>query len=169
MKLLGLVLAGGQSRRFGSDKALALHQGRPLIDHALAGLYPFVADLAVVGRDWPGVRRIEDAPRPGLGPLGGLLGGLSVAEAQGYDAVLTCGCDTLGLTADHVAALSPGPAVLADVPIVGLWPSHLGGALAEWMAQTDRHSVYAFADHIGARRIAAALPPRNINRPEDLI
>lgn len=169
MKLLGLVLAGGQSRRFGSDKALALHQGRPLMAHALAGLLPFVADLAVVGRDWPGVRRIEDAPCPGLGPLGGLLGGLSAAAAQGFDAVLTCGCDTLGLTGDHVAALSPAPAVLTDLPIVGLWPSHLAGTLADWMAQTNRHSVYGFADHIGARRVAAAFPPRNINRPEDLV
>ncbi|MEY3659058.1 MAG: hypothetical protein RL425_1819, partial [Pseudomonadota bacterium] len=83
MKRLGLILAGGQSTRFGSDKAAALYQGRPLIDHVADALRPHVDALAVAGRDWPDLIRIEDAPEPGLGPLGGLLGGLIYADQNG--------------------------------------------------------------------------------------
>lgn len=168
MKILGLVLAGGQSSRFGSDKALALVEDTPLIAHALNALTPFADQLAVAGRDWPGSIRIEDLPQPGLGPLGGLLGGLTYAAGNGFDAVLTSGCDTLGLTDAHIAALAPAPAILDALPVVGLWPSRLAPVLATWLAQNSRHSLYAFAAAAGARRVEVSEPPRNINRPEDL-
>jgi len=37
-RIAGLVLAAGESRRFGSPKQLALHRGRPLLEHALAAM-----------------------------------------------------------------------------------------------------------------------------------
>ena len=168
MKLLGLILAGGQSSRFGSDKAAALHQGRPLINHVADALRPHVDALAVAGRDWPDFIRIEDAPEPSLGPLGGLLGGLIYAGHNGFDAVLTSGCDTLGLMPAHIAALHPGPAVLETLPVVGLWPTALGPALADWMVQTQRHALYGFARAVDARFVSVAEPPANINQPSDL-
>jgi len=168
MKLLGLILAGGQSSRFGSDKAVALHQGRPLIDHVADALHPHVDALAVAGRDWPDLIRIEDAPEPGLGPLGGLLGGLLYAGQNGFDAVLTSGCDTLGLLPTHIAALHPGPAALETLPVVGLWPTALGPVLADWMRQTQRHSLYGFARAVDSRLVTVAEPPANINQPSDL-
>jgi molybdopterin-guanine dinucleotide biosynthesis protein A len=165
---LGVILAGGQSTRFGQDKALVRHDGRLLFDHARDGLAPFVDALAVAGRDWPAMVRIDDAPRPGLGPLGGLAGALRYAAAHGFDEVLTTGCDTLGLRADHIAALQPGPAVLDALPIIGCWPARLAPVLHDWLDREDRHSVYGFAAFVGARHVAVAQPPRNINRPEDL-
>ena len=74
MRVLGAILGGGQSSRFGSDKAVALLHGLPLMDHASAGLRPHVEAVITVGRDWHGLVRVEDEPEPGLGPLGGLLG-----------------------------------------------------------------------------------------------
>jgi molybdopterin-guanine dinucleotide biosynthesis protein A len=168
MRVLGAILGGGQSSRFGSDKALALLSGQPLMDHAWAGLRPHVEAVITVGRDWPGLARVEDQPVPGLGPLGGLLGALTYAQAQGFDLVLTCGCDTVGLEAEAVSALSPAPAVLNVLPIVGLWPAELADILRDWMADPANRSVYRFVDHVGARRVAVARPPANINRPEDL-
>ncbi|RJT24505.1 molybdenum cofactor guanylyltransferase [Chakrabartia godavariana] len=168
MRVLGAILGGGQSSRFGSDKAAALLQGRPLMDHAIEGLRPHVETVIAVGRDWPGLLRVEDLPAPGQGPLGGLLGALIFARDKGFACVLTCGCDTVGLTADAVAALSPTPAVLDALPIVGLWSSELAEPLRDWMTDPANRSVYRFADHIGARRVAVAVPPANINRPEDL-
>lgn len=168
MRVLGAIVGGGQSSRFGSDKARAVLRGRMLMDHAIEGLRPHVAHLVSVGRDWPGLARVDDLPEAGLGPLGGLLGALTYAQNSGFDLVLTCGCDTVGLTPQTVAALSPAPAVLDALPIVGLWPAGLATVLGDWMAAPANRSVYRFADHVGARRVAVDTLPANINRPEDL-
>ena len=168
MNILGAILAGGQSRRFGSDKALAQFQGKQLFDHAADSLRPHVTALVAVGRDWPGLVRVDDYPLPGLGPLGGLCGALRYAEANGFDAVLTSSCDVLGLTDAMIAALMPGPAIVATHPVVGRWPAALAGRLEEWLAANSRHAVFGFADHVSARRMALDVPLRNINTPEDL-
>lgn len=48
MRMLGAILAGGRSTRFGSDKAMAmLPDGRTLMDHAIATLRPHVAQIVV--------------------------------------------------------------------------------------------------------------------------
>ena len=44
---VGLVLAGGVSRRFGSEKALAEWEGKPLLVHVLARLQPACSAVAV--------------------------------------------------------------------------------------------------------------------------
>jgi molybdopterin-guanine dinucleotide biosynthesis protein A len=168
MRILGAIIAGGQSRRFGSDKALALYKGRPLFDHAASMLRPHVAALVAVGRDWPGLVRVDDHPRAGMGPLGGLCGALRYAEAKGFDAVLTSSCDVLGLSDAAIAALRPGPAIVDSHPVIGLWPAALAGRLADWLAATQRHAVFGFAEHVGARRVELAAPLRNINSPDDL-
>lgn len=168
MRTLGAILGGGQSSRFGSDKAMALLHGRPLMDHAVEGLRDHVDTIIAAGRHWPGLERVDDLPEPGLGPLGGLLGALTYARSSGYDVVLTCGCDTVGLSAQTIKALSPSPAVLDALPIVGLWPCDLAHVLHDWMKDPANRSVYRFADHAGARRVVVERPPANINRPEDL-
>lgn len=168
MRILGAIIAGGQSRRFGSDKALALYQGRPLFDHAASTLRPHVAGLVAVGRDWPGLVRVDDHPRAGMGPLGGLCGALHYAEAKGFDAVLTSSCDVLGLSDEAIAALMPGPAILDSHPVIGLWPAALAGRLEDWLAATTRHAVFGFADHVAARMVELTAPLRNINSPDDL-
>ena len=68
-RLLGAIVAGGRSRRFGSDKARATVEGRTLFDHVVGALSPQVADIVLCGRDWPGFDSLDDRPEPGLGPL----------------------------------------------------------------------------------------------------
>jgi molybdenum cofactor guanylyltransferase len=166
MRLLGAILAGGEARRFGSDKALAPVGGRAMIDHVADRLRPQVAALVVVGRDHGAFTRIDDAPAPGLGPLGALLGALRHAAEGGYDAVLSAPCDMPLLPPDLADRLRPAPAYVAQHPVVGLWPVEAAPLLAT-ILDSDNRAVRAFADRCGARAVSID-GLININRPGDL-
>ncbi len=122
----------------------------------------------MVGRKWPGIASIADWPAPGLGPLGGLAAALNHAQAGGFDAVLSVGCDIVGLPGDLAEQLGPGPAIFGDLPIAGLWPANLSERLADWLIDPTNRSVYRFADHVEARRVPTPATIRNINRASDL-
>jgi molybdenum cofactor guanylyltransferase len=168
MRLLGAILAGGQSRRFGSDKAEALFEGKPLLHHVADALRPQVSALVVAGREWPGITVVADIPEAGLGPLSGLAGALDYACRHDFDAVLSSGCDLLGIPPDLATQLGDGPAIVDDQPLLGLWLAPLATPLTHWLVEPQNRSVYRFAEHIGARRVRLDVVVRNANRPEDL-
>jgi len=84
----GIVLAGGRSRRFGSDKLAATIGGRTLLDRSIAALASVASDLVVVVAPdddrVPGptslALRIVPDPEAFGGPLVGLLTGLEAVE-----------------------------------------------------------------------------------------
>lgn len=161
-RLLGAVLAGGTARRFGSDKALAMLDGRSLIDHVIARMAPQCDGLVVVGRshgDWPTIR---DRPEGGQGPLAALNAALHYAAAHEFDAVLSVPCDMPDLPVDLAARLAPGPAVFGDHPVVGLWPVALASRLDTWLLGEAR-AVRAFVAASGARQVPAPSALQNIN------
>lgn len=166
--LLGAILAGGQARRFGSDKAQALYQGARLIDRVAAALAAQCQAVVVCGREEPGFACLPDWPGPGLGPLGGLAAALRHAGERGFAGVLSAGVDVPDLPADLAATLaSEGAAIIESQPVVGLWPVNAGPELEAFLAEGGR-SLYRFADHIGARRVDLPAPLMNVNFPEDL-
>lgn len=167
MRLLGVVLAGGASRRFGGDKAVALLDGRPLLDHVAAALGGSCETVVVAGRDWPGFARVSDLPAPGLGPLGGLAGALAYAAAHGFDAVLTSGCDLPRLPPDIVALLGAPDALLIDQPTIGLWRARHAQALRGFVETDARRSIRGWADAVGARQVRGP-PIANVNTVTDL-
>jgi molybdopterin-guanine dinucleotide biosynthesis protein A len=121
----------------------------------------------VCGRDWPGLATLADRPAPGLGPLGGLMAALDHAAAGGFAAVLSAPCDLLFIPPDILSHLSPGPAVVADQWLLGLWPVSLAPALSDRLTEGGPRSVHAFARAANAG--AVAVPGlRNVNRPGDL-
>ena len=168
MRLLGAILAGGHSRRFGSDKAEVLVEGKALLDHVAYALGTQTEALVVAGRSWPAIESVADLPKPGLGPLCGLAGALDHAQRLGFDAVLSSGCDVLGLPTDLTQMLRSGPAILDDLPVVGIWPVGLAGTLVDWLAEPGNRSVYRFADSVNARRVAMPASITNVNRASDL-
>jgi molybdopterin-guanine dinucleotide biosynthesis protein A len=168
MRVLGAVLAGGQSRRFGSDKALAMLGGKPLIEHAIAALSAQTDAVIVCGREW--TDWVADRPAPGLGPLGGINAALHCALERGFDAVLTLPCDTPLLPPDirrHLAAAGPA-AFLENMPVIGLWPAALAPALDAHLARSVDRSVRGWAGQVEAvpSRLDKSIP--NVNSLSDL-
>lgn len=166
-RILGAVLAGGRSSRFGSDKAAALFAGRPLIDHAADALRPWVDAVVVIGGDRPGA--VPDRPRPDLGPLGGLAGALAHARDTGFDTVLTLACDTPHLPDGLLAELTrSAPSVCVDSPTIGYWPASLADTLIAYLADAEDRSVRGWARRCDARPVVAAGRIANVNTPADL-
>jgi molybdopterin-guanine dinucleotide biosynthesis protein A len=86
MSLVGFVVAGGESRRMGRDKALLPWRGTDLLDHAVARLRAVTADVRILCG--PGTRYLERGLHvepdlvAGAGPLGGVLTGLTAASGR---------------------------------------------------------------------------------------
>lgn len=130
--LVGAVLTGGASRRFGSDKALADFHGRPVGSVVVAALReadcdPVIALGGTAGTAL-GVPIVPDR-RPGDGPLAALADGLTWL---GRGRLVVAPCDLPLLTAAHlvplVAAAGGGVAAVATVdgrpqPSLGVWPA----------------------------------------------
>lgn len=169
-RLLGVVLAGGQARRFGRDKALATLDGKALLDHAAQALRPVADDIAVVGRDSQTYVSITDWPTAGLGPLGGLCGALRHARDRDFDAVLSLPCDTPSLPAGLLADLAGRwvASFVADTPVIGLWPCVLADRLSDYLGRGGNRAVRAWTEEIGAEALDGWPAIPNVNRPDDL-
>lgn len=108
--LLGAVLAGGESRRFGRDKTAEPVAGVPMIRRGVEALAPACREVVVVssrsGTPTGPWRVVPDA-RPGRGPLAGIEAAL--LEARGLDwapsAVVVLAADLPLVGSDAVARL----------------------------------------------------------------
>ena len=101
----GYVLAGGRSSRFGSDKALALWQGRPLALWVAERVREAAGDVILVGDPEKyqalGLPVIADRVA-GCGPLGGLWTALEHTSAEWN---LVVACDMPHLSGEFLAFL----------------------------------------------------------------
>jgi len=166
--ILGVVLAGGKSSRFGSDKALAELDGHTLLARAVEALSGWCEYVVVAGRETAPAPCIPDWPQPGMGPLGGIAAGLHHAQDEGYDSVLTCGVDSVDLPENLLELLSPASAYLASQPVIGHWKTDATSTIEAILQSEGRHSMLAFADAVNARGVKLASIPANINTPADL-
>lgn len=121
----GVVLAGGRSSRFGSDKMAAPLAGRPLVHHAIRAVAEVCEEVIVVaGRDGLPVLLPADRTAPILeiadhepfaGPLAALLAGARAARGE---RLLVCAGDMPRLV----------PALLRRLLD---WPAERAGACLE--------------------------------------
>lgn len=169
MAILGAIIAGGRSSRFGSDKAQALVEGRSLLDHACAALAAQTDDLVICGRASANRRSLPDRPVPGLGPLGGINAALHDALARGFTHVLTVPVDTFPLPCDLAQRLCHhAPRTLRTQHLIGGWPASLAPLLDAHLL-AGRRSLRSWAISCGATDIDdTRWQLRNINRWKDL-
>jgi molybdopterin-guanine dinucleotide biosynthesis protein A len=83
--ILGVILAGGASRRMGRDKALVEVAGAPMIERVAAALEPITDTLLVAGRtdSLAGLETIPDEVEGPVGPLAGVAAALGTALTAG--------------------------------------------------------------------------------------
>ena len=192
MNIVGLLLAGGQSRRMGGgDKALRPLGGRPLLDLVIERLRPQVAALVLNANGDParfaefGLPVVPDSVPDFVGPLAGVLAGLDWTAANRPDCewVVSVPTDTPFLPRDLVARLVAGlqeaDAELACAasghqphPVVGLWPVRLREALRQAVVAEEIRKVDVWTGRYRMATVAFAEeagvdPFFNANRPDD--
>lgn len=187
--LVGLILAGGGSTRFGREKAAAVLEDRPLLAHAHAALADACAAVAVSARPGSAAERLagemglavlHDAPDAPAGPLAGVAAGLDWARVQGASRLAILPCDTPWISPEVVArldgALGPADGVAAARTADGLHAlcavirldrtGPLLGALDRGEHPPVRDAWAAVGLRIVDFEDASAF--RNVNRPQDL-
>ncbi len=93
------ILAGGRSRRYGSDKARLVIEGQPLLVRVARELADLASSMTVVARsagdyDDLGLRTIRDSI-PDKGPMGGLLAAFE--DAGPAEWLFLTACDWVGI------------------------------------------------------------------------
>ncbi len=183
----GFVLAGGRSSRFGTDKALALAGGVPLLSRALGELAALGIRARIVAPDPVPYAalgaEVVSSERPGLGPGEALRALLRVCAAPW---ALVLATDMPGVDAGVIRALAAGlpreeppegPAAVCfgeasgrRHPLPGLYHRSLGGLLETLPGDVSLRGVLEEA----SPRILPADPedlaPRlaNLNTPLDM-
>lgn len=153
--LAAVITAGGQSRRFGSDKALAVLDGQTLLERvasSLEGCSPRLI-IAPLGRyAMKGWQNVADT-RPNQGPLAGLEAGLTELAPQTWTAFAAV--DMPHLTPEFWATLSNDRAAGAQV-VIGRSQEGRLQPLAALYHASALPSVTALLD-AGERRMLAVL------------
>lgn len=190
--VLGLLLAGGQSRRMGGgDKCLRPLGGRPILERIVERARPQCASLVLNANGEParfasfGLPVIADPLDGFQGPLAGVLAGLDWAAAHWPDLpwVVSIATDTPFLPTDLVARLlaevTTEGAELACAasagwshPVFGLWPVALREELRAAMVSEGTRKIDAWTARYRLATVvfeSAPIDPFfNTNAPEDL-
>lgn len=95
--VLGAIMAGGSSTRFGSPKAIARVGGRRIIDRVSDALREVTAEVVLIANDRALAEAIEVPARPdalpSLGALAGVHAALVWARERGRDGIVAVACD----------------------------------------------------------------------------
>jgi molybdopterin-guanine dinucleotide biosynthesis protein A len=188
--ILGVVIAGGLSRRMGSDKLWIELAGEPLIARAARRLAE-QAGRVILNVNGPDERLerlgypiVPDLEQDFQGPLAGLLTALHWARVHAPEVthLVTAPADSPffpfnlaerliasveGYTDDIAIAFCEG----RPQPVFGLWPVSCLSALEQFLADAGSLKVMDFVRSRGGRRVdfEPGEPPAffNINTSED--
>ncbi|MCC9600864.1 molybdenum cofactor guanylyltransferase [Stieleria sp. JC731] len=195
LRLLGIVLCGGLSKRMGRDKAgirLPVPMpkdpnflGENFLEHAVARLLK-VTDtvrISVANLDVELPSRfnlIADAP-PSCGPISGIQSSLTYARDHQFSGCIFTAVDTPLLTDKDIHCLiraysdDPTKVVCADggaqskyEPLIGIYPTAVIPVIDQSILQGE-YGLQRLLDKIPTRRIELPTASiRNFNTPSDL-
>ena len=188
-KILGVVLAGGKSKRFGEDKSQVKLHGKILIDYILSEIMDQFNEILVVTNN---PIRFKDSSKilttkdfeEGLGPLGGILTAMKWIKDQkkDYEWISTFPSDTPFFTNKELKIFYENIDIKKSKlffiknketrhNIFGLWSLDLLKKLETDLKKGER-KVEVWADTVGVETINIECEKRdpffNINTKEDL-
>jgi molybdopterin-guanine dinucleotide biosynthesis protein A len=188
-KILGVVLAGGKSKRFGEDKSQVKLHGKILIDYILSEIMDQFNEILVVTNN---PIRFKDSSKilttkdfeEGLGPLGGILTAMKWIKDQkkDYEWISTFPSDTPFFTNKELKIFYENIDIKKSKlffiknketrhNIFGLWSLDLLKKL-ETDLQKGERKVEVWANTVGVETINIEYEKRdpffNINTKEDL-
>jgi len=185
--VVGVVIAGGRSSRFGGEKAVACLDDRPLLLWAASRLARICSQVAINAR--PGTQAaalaqaqgfevLHDAAGDPEGPLSGVKAGLTWAQGQGAATLAVSPCDAPLLPDDLylrlVAAAGEGAAMAMTVegrqPLCAVWPVGALAAVAEALKGGSHPPTWRLLEQVGATHVHFDSPEcfANLNTREDL-
>ena len=193
MMSVGIILAGGLSRRMGGvEKSLIQLGNKTLLEHVRSRAERQLANLAINANgdltrfDFTGLPVIADPIEGHAGPLAGVLAGLQWAKVNTQAThILTVAADTPFFPEDIVSTLERAAANQPDNtialassggrihPVFGLWAVSVCDDLELFLTTLDNRKVLAFVDRHNLVEVhfesSGGMDPFfNINTPDDL-
>ena len=188
-KILGVVLAGGKSQRFGEDKSQVQLGNQLLIDYVLAEIIDVFNEIIIVSNNLIKFNQSEKVSlikdfKKNLGPLGGVLSAMKWIKENNkdYQWVATFPADTpffkKQILEDFLKKIKPEESKLFFIKsnntrhnIFGLWSINLLDRLEKDLNIGER-KVELWANNVGVKIINMEFPNKdpffNINTKEDL-
>jgi molybdopterin-guanine dinucleotide biosynthesis protein A len=185
--VVGVVIAAGRSRRFGTEKAIAELLGKPLLIWAAERLQRNCALVAINARPGTETERLarardlpvlHDAPGDAEGALAGIRAGLAWATRLGARALAVSPCDAPllpGELFDRLLRSAGEGAAVAETadgrqPLCSVWPVAALPAVTAALASGAHPPTWHVLDGLGAARVAFADATAfaNINTRADL-
>jgi molybdopterin-guanine dinucleotide biosynthesis protein A len=185
--ILGVILAGGKSSRFGEDKSKVKLNGKTLLGYTLDKIKSKFSKILIVSNNKivEDYITIKDCIEGNLGPLVGVLSAMKWIKKnnQSYNWIATFPCDTpffnISLVDKFREASKESDSLLYFVKsdqkrhnIFGLWSLKLVETLEKDIVENKHRKVERWANKIGVKTINITYketdPFFNINTKEDL-
>jgi molybdopterin-guanine dinucleotide biosynthesis protein A len=186
--ILGVILAGGKSKRFGQEKSQVKLGDKTLLEHSLSKLKSKFDKILIVtnSNTIKDYKTIKDCIEGQLGPLVGVLSAMKWIKKNkfSYNWVATFPCDTpffnISIIEEFYKASKLNDNLLYFVKskekrhnIFGLWSLKLIEILEKDIIENNYRKVEKWANKIGVKTINVSYddidPFFNINTKEDLI
>jgi len=190
--ILGVILAGGQSRRMGRDKSFIKLNGKTLIEHTIIKVKKFLPNLIIISNENKneimkyGIDLVNDCLSKNQGPLIGIMTAMKYIKdnKKNFDWIATFPCDTpffpellikkfIDNSKSKKSLLYFASSKGQRHNVFGLWSLKLYDKLHNDIVNKNSRKVEDWAEQNDVQRIEFSFekddPFFNINTEEDLI